>query len=56
MKLEDLSREFGVSCERLRQLEVRAFLKVQEVVKKNLAQRERIQAAASGSSRGWISS
>jgi RNA polymerase sigma-32 factor len=56
MKLEDLSREFGVSCERLRQLEVRAFLKVQEVVKKNLAQRERTQAAASGSSRGWISS
>jgi len=38
--LEDLSGEFGVSRERVRQIEVRAFEKVQEAVKKNLAQRE----------------
>ena len=35
--LEDLSSEFGVSRERVRQIEVRAFEKVQEAVKKNLA-------------------
>ncbi len=35
--LEDLSTEFGVSRERVRQIEVRAFEKVQEAVKKNLA-------------------
>jgi RNA polymerase sigma-32 factor len=44
--LEDLSGEFGVSRERLRQIEVRAFQKVQEAVKKNLAMRERPRAAA----------
>jgi RNA polymerase sigma-32 factor len=38
--LEDLSGEFGVSRERVRQIEVRAFEKVQEAVKKNLAVRE----------------
>jgi RNA polymerase sigma-32 factor len=38
--LEDLSSEFGVSRERVRQIEVRAFEKVQEAVKKNLAQIE----------------
>lgn len=38
--LEDLSSEFGVSRERVRQIEVRAFEKVQEAVKKNLAARE----------------
>jgi RNA polymerase sigma-32 factor len=38
--LEDLSVEFGVSRERVRQIEVRAFEKVQEAVKKNLAQIE----------------
>src|ERR687883_328695 len=38
--LEDLSSEFGVSRERVRQIEVRAFEKIQEAVKKNLAQRE----------------
>ncbi len=37
MTLEDLSTEFGVSRERVRQIEVRAFEKVQEAVKKNLA-------------------
>ena len=38
--LEDLSGEFGVSRERVRQIEVRAFEKVQEAVKRNLAVRE----------------
>jgi RNA polymerase sigma-32 factor len=38
--LEELSSEFGVSRERVRQIEVRAFEKVQEAVKKNLAARE----------------
>jgi RNA polymerase sigma-32 factor len=38
--LEELSTEFGVSRERVRQIEVRAFEKIQEAVKKNLAQRE----------------
>src|SRR3954465_15144688 len=38
--LEELSTEFGVSRERVRQIEVRAFEKVQEAVKKNLAVRE----------------
>jgi RNA polymerase sigma-32 factor len=44
MTLEDLSTEFGVSRERVRQIEVRAFEKVQEAVKKNLAQIEAPQA------------
>src|ERR687898_973297 len=39
--LEDLSSEFGVSRERVRQIEVRAFEKIQEAVRKNLAARER---------------
>ncbi|MBM3520991.1 MAG: RNA polymerase sigma factor RpoH [Alphaproteobacteria bacterium] len=38
MTLEDLSQEFGVSRERIRQIEVRAFEKVQKEVK-NAAQR-----------------
>jgi RNA polymerase sigma-32 factor len=38
--LEDLSGEFGVSRERVRQIEVRAFEKVQEAVKRNIARRE----------------
>ncbi|QRE73066.1 RNA polymerase sigma factor RpoH [Methylobacterium aquaticum] len=38
--LEDLSSEFGVSRERVRQIEVRAFEKVQDAVKRNLATRE----------------
>jgi RNA polymerase sigma-32 factor len=38
--LEDLSTEFGVSRERVRQIEVRAFEKIQEAVKKNLAEIE----------------
>ena len=47
--LEDLSGEFGVSRERVRQIEVRAFEKVQEAVKKNLATRE-VPRAGSGAS------
>ncbi|MGH6873621.1 MAG: RNA polymerase sigma factor RpoH, partial [Aestuariivirgaceae bacterium] len=35
--LEDLSQEFGVSRERIRQIEVRAFEKVQKAVKANAA-------------------
>src|ERR671911_679116 len=46
--LEDLSTEFGVSRERVRQIEVRAFEKVQEAVKKNLAQIEAPSAAPAG--------
>ncbi|HVB88603.1 MAG TPA: RNA polymerase sigma factor RpoH [Beijerinckiaceae bacterium] len=38
--LEDLSTEFGVSRERVRQIEVRAFEKVQAAVKEGMAQRE----------------
>ena len=38
--LEDLSDEFGVSRERVRQIEVRAFEKVQEAVKAALTRRE----------------
>src|SRR6476620_5659924 len=44
--LEELSDEFGVSRERVRQIEVRAFEKIQEAVKKNLAAREVPRAAA----------
>jgi RNA polymerase sigma-32 factor len=43
--LEELSTEFGVSRERVRQIEVRAFEKVQEAVKKNLTAREAPRAA-----------
>ena len=43
--LEDLSGEFGVSRERVRQIEVRAFEKVQETVRRNLASRERPRVA-----------
>src|SRR6185503_552109 len=44
--LEELSTEFNVSRERVRQIEVRAFEKIQEAVKKNLAAREVPAAAA----------
>jgi RNA polymerase sigma-32 factor len=50
--LEDLSTEFGVSRERVRQIEVRAFEKVQKAVKKGAKELERpraeIEAAAAG--------
>jgi RNA polymerase sigma-32 factor len=45
--LEELSTEFGVSRERVRQIEVRAFEKIQDAVKKNLAAREAPRAAVS---------
>jgi RNA polymerase sigma-32 factor len=44
--LEELSSEFGVSRERVRQIEVRAFEKIQEAVKKNLTQIETSAADA----------
>ncbi|MCG7394794.1 RNA polymerase sigma factor RpoH [Microvirga sp. ACRRW] len=43
--LEELSTEFGVSRERVRQIEVRAFEKIQEAVKKNLTQIESTASA-----------
>ncbi|SFF81730.1 RNA polymerase sigma factor, sigma-70 family [Methylobacterium sp. yr596] len=44
--LEDLSGEFGVSRERVRQIEVRAFEKVQDAVKRSLTVRELPQVRA----------
>jgi RNA polymerase sigma-32 factor len=45
MTLEDLSAEFGVSRERVRQIEVRAFEKIQGAVKTAFAKREAPRAA-----------
>ena len=42
--LEELSEEFGVSRERVRQIEVRAFEKVQKAVKKGARELERPRA------------
>ncbi|ATQ69136.1 MULTISPECIES: RNA polymerase sigma factor RpoH [Methylosinus] len=42
--LEDLSTEFGVSRERVRQIEVRAFEKVQSAVRAGMAQLEALPA------------
>ncbi len=44
--LEDLATEFGVSRERVRQIEVRAFEKVQSAVKGTIAQQEAAAEAA----------
>ena len=44
--LEDLSDEFDISRERVRQIEVRAFEKVQAAVKNGMAKLEAIPAAA----------
>jgi RNA polymerase sigma-32 factor len=44
--LEKLAGEFGVSRERVRQIEVRAFEKVQKAVKKNIARMEKPAADA----------
>jgi RNA polymerase sigma-32 factor len=44
--LEDLAAEFGVSRERVRQIEVRAFEKVQKAVKTRVASLEQPKAAA----------
>jgi RNA polymerase sigma-32 factor len=46
MTLEDLSGEFGVSRERVRQIEVRAFEKVQDAVRKAAVEHERPRADA----------
>ena len=46
--LEDLAAEFGVSRERVRQIEVRAFEKVQKAVKNRLAAIEKPPAEAAG--------
>ena len=43
--LEDLAAEFGVSRERVRQIEVRAFEKVQRAVKSRVAAMEARPAA-----------
>jgi RNA polymerase sigma-32 factor len=47
LTLEELSSEFGVSRERIRQIEVRAFEKVQKAVQKAAAQAEAHPATAS---------
>jgi RNA polymerase sigma-32 factor len=44
--LEELADEFGVSRERVRQIEVCAFEKVQKAVKKNIARIEKPAADA----------
>jgi RNA polymerase sigma-32 factor len=44
--LEELSGEFGVSRERVRQIEVRAFEKVQKAVKKGAREQDRPRAEA----------
>ena len=44
--LEELSQVYGVSRERVRQIEVRAFEKVQQAVREGVAKREAIPAAA----------
>jgi RNA polymerase sigma-32 factor len=45
LTLEELSAEFGVSRERIRQIEVRAFEKVQKAVQKAAAAAEAPEAA-----------
>ncbi|MCB1533533.1 MAG: sigma-70 family RNA polymerase sigma factor, partial [Rhodoblastus sp.] len=45
MTLEELSAEFGVSRERVRQIEVRAFEKVQAAVREGVAKREAVSPA-----------
>src|ERR1700719_3382634 len=47
--LEELADEFGVSRERVRQIEVRAFEKVQKAVKNSIAHRKNPEAAAAPS-------
>jgi RNA polymerase sigma-32 factor len=44
--LEDLAAEFGVSRERVRQIEARAFQKVQNTVQRSVAAMERSEAVA----------
>ena len=45
MTLEELSQEFGVSRERIRQIEVRAFEKVQDTIRKRATGKEISRAA-----------
>jgi RNA polymerase sigma-32 factor len=45
--LEDLSKEYGVSRERVRQIEVRAFEKLQKAMKKRAGERGLVEAEAS---------
>jgi RNA polymerase sigma-32 factor len=47
LTLEELSAEFGVSRERIRQIEVRAFEKVQKAVQKAAAKAETPRASVS---------
>jgi RNA polymerase sigma-32 factor len=49
--LEELADEFGVSRERVRQIEVRAFEKVQNAVKTNIAHMENPHAAVAAAAR-----
>jgi RNA polymerase sigma-32 factor len=42
--LEDLSKEYGISRERVRQIEVRAFEKLQKAIR-NAAMEQRLGAA-----------
>ncbi len=50
--LEDLSAEFGVSRERIRQIEVRAFEKVQKAVQQAAKSSEASAAAAAAGAAG----
>jgi RNA polymerase sigma-32 factor len=52
MTLEDLSAEFGVSRERIRQIEVRAFEKVQKAVQQAAKSSEASAAAAAAGATG----
>jgi RNA polymerase sigma-32 factor len=45
--LEELSQKYGVSRERVRQIEVRAFEKLQQQMKKSLAEKHGVMAHAS---------
>src|SRR5215831_16802135 len=49
--LEELADEFGVSRERVRQIEVRAFEKVQKAVKNNIAHMENPHVAVAAAAR-----
>ena len=48
LTLEELSAEFGVSRERIRQIEVRAFEKVQKAVRRAAAEKAEAETAAAG--------
>jgi RNA polymerase sigma-32 factor len=44
--LEELSQKYGVSRERVRQIEVRAFEKLQQQMKRSLAEKHTVHAPA----------